>query len=80
MDLSTGIFKAPKHHNVTYVKSKLTVPYLVIVTAMLSKPAGLLATSYAQLFLLKNGKLGWKKQNLLTNNNLTDELLKLLDG
>ena len=70
LDLSTGIFKAPKNHNAIYFKSKSPVPYVVTVTARLSKHPGLVATSYAQLFLLKNGKLGWKKQNLLTNTTL----------
>ena len=63
LDLSTGIFKAPKHKGFSISKSSVPVPYFVTVTAQLGSPRGTVGTFYAQLFILKNGKLGWNKLN-----------------
>ena len=66
LDVLTGIFKAPKISD-----SKIPTPYLVTATAVLSAPIGQENNAYAQLFLMKNGKLGWSNQAMLMNKTVT---------
>ena len=78
LDLSTGIFRAPNHKDSSISKSKVPVPYLVTVTAQLGSPRGSMGTSYAQLFILKNEKLGLNEKNTTLNMEMPVQMNYLL--
>ena len=72
LDDLTGIFKAPKISD-----TKISTPYLVTVTAVLATPTGQTDNAYAQLFLLKNRKLGWNNKATGINKTLTMDYMLL---